>query len=344
MQRPTRTLASAHISRSDYGFAYTFMTAFGCATLPPDTPFAERFAEHHHIPCVAATVTHFPDGEFELQWPPEHLHASMILVASTATTPDQSVHDRLMQLVFGIHQLKTAGVNTCIGVIPYLAYARSDKRSTPTSLMGLNIVMQHLQQAGLDALLTVDVHTPAALHNAFAGPSWSVDATAQMADALRGHLPDDEPLAVCAPDAGAWRRARAWADALAPHRSAATELALVHKQRVHPDQVTEEAFTGTVEGRTVVVVDDMISTGGTMAQAIRACRKRGAKTVWAAVTHGLFLNEAPTRLIEAGLDGLLVANTLSADRITGTPIAECTHYVDVAPLCAQRIDRVWMRR
>ncbi|WP_176521640.1 ribose-phosphate diphosphokinase [Longimonas halophila] len=309
-------------------------------TLPSDAAFARSFSDALGIACTEARVRRFPDGELEVQWHPGAMPHTAVVVASLAATQTDSLHDRLMQLVFGIHQLKTAGVERCIGVVPYLGYARSDTKTAPTDMVGLQIVMRHLHYAGMDALLTVDVHTPAALHNAFTGSAWSVNAVPPMAKALYAHLPAQVPLSVCAPDVGAWKRARAWAGALSTPARGAVELAMVHKQRIRPDAVTHDAFTGDVEGRTVVVVDDMISTGGTMAQAVRTCYEHGAHAVWAAATHGLLVDPAPVRLAEVGVKGVLIADTIPDDRTVNTPLAERLHVVDVAPTCAEELSAV----
>lgn len=312
----------------------------GCMTLPSDAAFAYSFSDALGIPCTEARLRRFPDGELDVQWPPEAVPPTALIVTSLAATPSDSLHDRLMQLVFSIHQLKAAGAERCVGVMPYLGYARSDTKTAATDMLGLQVVMRHLHYAGMDALLTVDVHTPAALHNAFPGPAWSVDAIPPMATALHAHLPVQEHLAVCAPDVGAWKRARAWATALSAPAHGAAKLAMVHKQRIRPDAVTHNAFTGNVEGHTVVVVDDMISTGGTMAQAVRTCYEHGAHAVWAAATHGLLVGPAPVRLAKAGVKGVLIADTIPDDRTANTPIAERLHVVDVAPTCAEELNAV----
>lgn len=309
-------------------------------TVAPDTEFAGSLAEALGVSCTEALITHFPDGEMDVQWPPRSVPRTAILTASLTATKSASLHDRMMQLVFGAHQLKSAGAARCIGIMPYLGYARSDTKSVPTDLLGLRIVMKHLHQAGLDALLTVDVHTPAALHNAFPGPTWSVNAVPAMAEALQTHLPLQAPLAICAPDVGAWKRAQTWAEELSASERGPIELAMVHKQRIRPDKVVQDAFTGDVEGRTVVVVDDMISTGGTMAQAVRTCYEQGAHAVWAAATHGLMVDPAPVRLAEVGVKGVLVANTISENRTADTPLANRFYVVDVASTCADHLNAV----
>ncbi|MES3628861.1 MAG: ribose-phosphate diphosphokinase [Longimonas sp.] len=314
----------------------------GCAAFPTDLPFARQVATARDWPCIQADVTRFPDDEIDVQWPAP-LPQTVVLVTSLVSTHDQSVHDRIMELVFGLHQLKEAGVARCIGLVPYLGYTRSDTKATPTNLLGLKAIARHLTYAGLDALLTVDAHTPAALHNAFSGPTWSMNPVSVMAEQVDHQLPEGAKVAVCAPDAGAWKRAQAWAQALATPQRGPVELALVHKQRIRPDTVTQNAFMGDVTGRTVLVVDDMISTGGTMAQAVQTCYDAGAQSVWAAVTHGLLLDSAPTRLRTAGLERLFVANTIPADQVTSTPLHSRTHTVDVAPRCAQDLTAVMTR-
>jgi len=312
-------------------------------TIAPDTTFARPLAEARGIACTEALVTRFPDGEMRIQWPSETLPETAVVVASLVHTEAVGLHERLMQLVFGLHQLKARGVQHCVGVMPYLGYARSDTKAAPTDVLGLRVVMQHLHQAGLDALLTVDVHAPTALHNAFPGPAWSVSAVPVMAGVLQTHLPRQAPLAVCAPDVGAWKRARSWAEALSTPERGPIELAMVHKQRVRPDKVTQDAFTGDVEGRTVIVVDDMISTGGTMAQAVRTCYEQGAHAVWAAATHGLMVGPAPVRLAEVGIKGVLVANTMPEDRGAETPLADRLYVADVTATCAEQLDAVLPR-
>src|SRR5690606_2994758 len=157
----------------------------------------------------------------------------------------------------------------------------------PNDPVTTRYVAAFLEAAGVDALVTADVHDPAAFDNAFRGLKLNVEAAPLFVEHFATHIPAGRRIAVLSPDAGGMKRASRFAEALAKRMDVPVELALMEKQRSE-GLVRGQAFGGDVDDAFVIVIDDLISTGTTIARAARAAVERGAVSVHAAATHGVF--------------------------------------------------------
>src|SRR5690606_20521277 len=175
-------------------------------------------------------------------------------------------------------------------------------------------VAQVFEAVGCDRIVTADVHNVAAFENAFRCPAVNLEAAPLLAGHFAGAAGGARKIVVMSPDAGGVKRARLFADALAAGAGRPVGLAFVEKSRSE-GRVSGEGFAGDVADAFVVIVDDLVSGGGTLARAARAARARGAAAVHAAVTHGLFGRGAARTLGEAGLASIVVTDT------TGDPAA-----------------------
>ncbi len=257
---------------------------------------ARRVAEALGAPLVEAEHKVFPDGEAYVRIPEPIGGRVAVVVQSMYPEQDR----RLVEAMLLVEAAKGLGAERVILVAPYTAYARQDRRFRTGEPISIKTVLQSLRVAGADAYITVDIHKPESLEY-FQGPAVNIDPAPVFAEALRG----EENLVVIAPDRGALHRARSLASLLS------TPYDHLEKFR---DRVTGEITMKPkeldVSGKTVVLVDDIISTGGTIAKAAEILRSRGAKRVIVAVSHALMVGNAAEKIAKAGVDRLIALDTV----------------------------------
>lgn len=265
---------------------------------------------------VAMETKTFPDGEEYLRVP-EKPEGAAIVVASTYSPQEK----RLMKLLMAVEALSQWGAPIVVAV-PYLAYARQDKRFLEGEPISVRIVLSSLEALGVDALVVVDVHQPHAVEEWFKQPWRNVIPYREVARYFRDVLSD--PL-VLAPDRGAVERARLVAGELgAPYDFLVKERDRVTGEvRVKPKELS-------VEGRDVVIVDDIISTGGTMALAAKNSLEAGARHVYAACTHAVMVKGALDRLLSSGIEEVVATDTVPS------PVSKIT----VAPSLAEAVREI----
>jgi ribose-phosphate pyrophosphokinase len=238
------------------------------------------------------------------------------------------IETNLLQLLLLADACRRGGAVRVTAVVPYFGYARQDRRATGREAVGARVVAETLHSGGIDRLVAVHLHT-AALEAVFAMPLEHLTATPVLAAALAS-VPAT-PGVVVAPDAGAIKLAQHWA------RILNIPAAVVHKIRVGGDAVETHGLAGDVRGRRPLIVDDMISTGGTVAAAIAALLQAGAvPEVVVAATHGLFVGSAVERLAALPITHLLVTDTVSDTVPAELPVQR----VPVAALLADAIMRL----
>ena len=230
-----------------------------------------------------------------------------------------SANDRLCRLLFLIAGLKDAGAARVTACLPYLAYARKDRRTKERDPVNSRYVAQLFEAVGVDHVVTLDVHNIAAFENAF---RCSVDHL-ESAPLLADHLvraADGRPLAIVSPDIGGAKRAQRVQDLVAVRTDVEVDFAVFEKRR-SSGVVSGDLLVGPVEGRHVVLVDDLISAGTTMLRAVRCCRVAGALSVSAFAAHGVFAPGAERLLGPEGPDRLWVTDTLLPTRLQSDPQA-----------------------
>ncbi|MEM1619321.1 MAG: ribose-phosphate pyrophosphokinase [Fervidicoccaceae archaeon] len=241
----------------------------------------------------------FPDGETYVRVDPGLVRGRRVLLLQSLAPPQDK---SLWQLVLMADACRRAGAERLLALVPYLAYARQDKVFLPGEPVSVFALLEVLSLQGIRALFAVDVHSASVLR-AFGGYAENVLATRALAEAAAGLRPEN--LVVLAPDAGALYRARSLAAILgAPHD-------YLEKRR---DRVTGEVSVSPksvdVSGRDVLIVDDIISTGGTVARAAAMMLERGAKSVRVVASHALMCGGARERLREAGVAEVHALDTL----------------------------------
>ncbi len=252
--------------------------------------------------------------------------------------PGASANDKLCRLLFFCAALRENGAARVTALTPYLCYARKDRRTKPRDPVTTRYVAQMVEAAGIDRIVTVDVHNPAAYENAFRIESVELTARPLFGLHLLARFAG-RPLAVVSPDAGGAKRAEALRAWLAARLDAPVPLAFLEKKRSE-GRVSGEAVVGEVEGRVAVVIDDLVSSGTTLARAAAALRRRGAAAVVACVTHGLFAEGAEDRLAGAGFAAFLVTDTVPPFRLAPAFAERRLTVLSVAPLLGAAVRRL----
>ncbi len=270
----------------------------------------------------ALTLERFPDGELHVELGESVRGADVFVVQSLS----QPVDAHLLELLLVGDAARRAGARRLTAVVPYLAYARQDRRARGREPVAARLVADLIATAGFQRVVAIDLHQPA-LEGMFSVELEHLSA-AERLEAQLGPLAEDS--VIVAPDLGAAKLAERLASRL--ERPAA----LVHKTRHAADRVSVRRISGQTRGLRPIIVDDMISTGGTLIAAGRALQESGATPPFTVVaTHGVFSKDALARLSTLPIDRVIVTNTIAHDSLPGF-----VHVVDVTPLLATAIHRL----
>ncbi len=266
---------------------------------PSSQEFGTKLAKRVGLPLLAVTTTEFPDEEIKYKFD-ENLSGLEVLLVQ-ATYPPSGRH--YMQLFLASHHMSQEGARVH-AVIPYLGYARQSKAFLPGEIVSLGIVAHLLRSVGVQRVTTVDMHSADGLA-LFSMPIYSVSAIPGLAHYVKTQVKLDDPIIV-APDAGSVKRTQAFAALYG------AKFVQFKKSR---DKVTgrikmEAPPKLSVKGRDCVIVDDVISTGGTIAASTELLDNSGAKKVVAACVHAVLIGETFDKLMKAGVDEIIGTNTV----------------------------------
>jgi ribose-phosphate pyrophosphokinase len=287
-------------------------------------PLAKEIASYLNITLGRAIVNTFKNGETRIKLE-ENVRGSDIFVIQPTCTP---VNHHLMELLLLIDALRRASASRVTAVVPYYGYAKQEKKTTGREPISAKLVANLICTAGAHRILTMDLHAPA-IEGFFDIPVDHLQAGPLLADYIR-ELNLVNPVVV-SPDAGGVGRANSFRERIG------AGLAIIAKQRPQPDVAEMLEMVGDIHGKTAVIVDDMISTGGTLAEAARALKERGARDVYACATHGIFADNAISIVNQSLLVETVITNTIPLP-----PDCECARVkvISVASLFAEAIMRI----
>jgi ribose-phosphate pyrophosphokinase len=297
----------------------------------------ERIARHMRVPLAEHEERDFEDGEHKTRPLVNVRNRDVYVVQSLYGDAEQSPNDKLCRLLFFIGALKDAAAAQVTAVVPYLCYARKDRQTKTRDPVTTRYVAQLFEAVGTDRLITMEVHNPAAFQNAFRCDTEHLDAQELFAKHFRGVI-GDEPVAVVSPDVGGVKRAEAFRERLAGVLGRPVAKAFLDKQR-SSGRVSGDIFAGEVAGRVAIVIDDLISTGTSMARAAAACREHGATRVHLAATHGLFVDGSPALWREPAVYSVTIADTVKPARLEPSVAATRMHVLGTAELLGEAIRR-----
>jgi ribose-phosphate pyrophosphokinase len=289
---------------------------------------AEAVAKHVDVPLTPQSVYDFANGEIFVRFE-ESVRGSDAFVLQSHCAP---INTWIMEQLITVDALKRASARRITAVMPFYGYSRQDKKHRGREPISARLVADLLKAAGADRIMTVDLHT-AQIQGFFDGPVDHLLAQSLLASYV-GDTYGDAPVTVVSPDAGRTRLAEKWADHLGGR-----PIAFVHKTRDpdRPNEAVAKRVVGSVRGRLCVLIDDMIDTGGTIANATRVLLDEGASDVVIAATHGILSDPAVERLSGCGAREVIVTDTL--------PIPEAKRFpaltvLSIAPLLARAIREV----
>lgn len=281
--------------------------------LDASRPYGERVASRLGVVLARHEEREFEDGEHKARPLAPVRGREVAVIHALYGEPGNSANDKLCRLLFFCAALKDAGARRVTAAVPYLCYGRKDRRTKPNDPVTTRYIAALFEASGIDAVVAVEVHNPAAFENAFRLPTLHIDTAPLFVPHVIA-LAGDDDLAVVSPDAGGAKRAEQFRKALEQATGRPVGSALMEKFR-SSGTVTGNLLAGPVDGKTVIIIDDLISTGGTLRRAARACREAGARRVFAAATHGLFMPGAEAMLADPAFDGIVVLDTVPPFRL-----------------------------
>ena len=289
---------------------------------------AESMAQHLNLRVSAGSAERFPDGEVIVRVQEDVRGRDCFVVQSTC----EPVNDRLVELLVWIDCLRRASARRITAVIPYFGYARQDRKDEGRVPITAKLVDNMLTEAGADRVLCLDLHA-AQIQGFFDIPVDHVTAVPIFRSRFEKTREELGDLTLVSPDVGNVKTANLYADALG------ADLAIVDKRRQSGEKVVSRNLIGDVEGRSVLMVDDMISTAGTLTEAARLCRERGATRVWAAATHAVFVGPAIERLADPVFERVLISDSIP-DRPRLDPIRDKLEILSTARLLGEAVHRI----
>ncbi len=281
-----------------------------------------------------ALVTKFKNEETRIEIRENVRGAEVFVVQSICKAPNgNGVNDALVELLLMIDALRRASAARITAVVPYYGYAKQDKKTKPREPISAKVVANLLKTTGTKRVVTMDLHA-AQIQGFFDIPVDNLMAMPTLCNYLKREGLSDDRIVVVSPDAGGVHRAELFAKRLN------ASLAIVFKRRPQPDVSEVTDIVGDVNGKIAVIVDDMISTGGTLAKAAEAIKARGATSVHTVATHGLFADNAIEVLANSVIERVIVTDTIPILQPAGEKFVQ----LSIAQTFADAIGRITTNR
>ena len=290
-------------------------------------PLAEAISAYLNTPLTNASVRRFSDQEVFVEVL-ENIRGEDTFVIQSTSYP---ANDNLMELLVTIDALRRASARRITAVIPYYGYARQDRKTGPRTPISAKLVANLITTAGADRVLTLELHA-GQIQGFFDIPTDNLFSSPVFMAHMETHKKNGEELVIVSPDVGGVVRARGFAKRLG------AELAIIDKRRERAGQSEVMHVIGEVDGRTCLIVDDIVDSAGTLCNAATALMEHGARTVSAYVTHGVLSGGAEARVAASPMEKLVITDSIPATK--AVRIAKNIHQVSIAPLLADAIERI----
>ncbi len=257
---------------------------------------AEKISQHISVPLGKCTIRNFSDGEIWVKYS-ENVRGSDVFIIQSTNPPG----DNLLELLIMIDAAKRASARKVTAIIPYFGYARQDRKDQPRVSITAKLVANLITEAGADRVITMDLHAPQ-IQGFFDIPVDHLYSSAVYISFFQdAKIPN---LSVVSPDVGGIKMARAFAKRLD------ADLILIDKRRPVPNQAEVMNIIGNVKGRNILIVDDLIDTGGTFVGAAKALKDAGAEKIYGACTHPILSGNAIERIANSVVSKLYVTDTI----------------------------------
>lgn len=263
---------------------------------------AESIASCYGVSLGEVTLNRFSDGEFQPSFEETVRGADIFIVQSTFPPVDN-----LFELLLMVDAAKRASANSIVAVIPYFGFARQDRKDKPRVSIGSKLVANLLSAAGVNRVMTMDLHADQ-IQGFFEVPVDHLFASSIFIPYIK-ELKLNK-MVMAAPDTGGTKRANAYA------KYFDAEMAICYKQRKRANEIQNMTVIGDVEGKDVILLDDMIDTGGTLAMAANLMKENGANTVRALCTHPILSGEAYEKIENSCLEELVVTDTIPLKQVS----------------------------
>ena len=287
---------------------------------------ANQISEELKVKTIDVTVTRFSDQEVFVEIN-ENIRGKNIFVIQSTSMP---ANDHIMELLITIDALKRASANTVTAVIPYFGYARQDRKVGPRTPISAKLIADVLTTAGIDRLLTIDLHA-GQIQGFFDIPVDNLYAAPVITKDILRHYKDKD-LVVISPDVGGVVRARGIAKRING------DLAIVDKRRDKANESEVMNIIGDINNRDCIIVDDIVDTAGTLCNAAEALINEGANSVSAYITHGVLSGPALERLQNSKLKELVITDSIAPTKLILD--ASNIRIINLAPLIAEAIRRI----
>ena len=287
---------------------------------------SKKIAKFLKSKLVNSSIRNFSDGEIYVEIN-ENIRGNSIFLIQSVSSP---ANDNLMELLLCIDALKRSSAKNITAVIPYFGYARQDRKVAPRTSISAKLVSNLITKAGADRVVTVDLHA-GQIQGFFDIPVDNLFSTPIFARHIKKKVKSKNLICV-APDVGGTERARSLGKILN------VGLAIVDKRRPKPGQSQVMNIIGDVKGKTCILVDDIIDSGGTIVNAAKALKDRGAKEVYVYITHGVLSGEAVKKIKNSVIRNLVITDTIdNTSRVKGTKNIEV---LSISSLMGEAIKRI----
>lgn len=281
----------------------------------------------------------FEDGEHKIRPLISVRDEDVYVIHSLYADNKQSVNDKLCKLLFFIATLKDCGAQRVTAVVPYLCYARKDRRTKARDPVTIRYVASLFEAVHVDRVVTMDVHNLQAFQNAFRCQTEHLEAQKLFINYFQNKFHSDDEVAVMSPDFGGIKRAQQFRDRLS--KSLQKEIGFVFMEKARSKGiVTGETVVGDIVGKVVLILDDLINSGSTIARAAAACARIGAVSVYGVATHGAFIGKAIEAFKENALREVIVCNTVLSSSMGDPNIKEKLIMLSAAPIFSETVRRL----
>ena len=299
--------------------------------------FAEKVSEYLRIPLSSHEERDFEDGEHKSRSLVNVRGKDVFVIQSLYGDDQQSVNDKLCKLLFFLAALRDASAGKITAIVPYLCYTRKDRKTQTRDPVTTRYVANLFKAMEVDRIVALDVHNLAAYQNAFQCRTEHLEAKKLFVDYFAEKL-HNENIVVISPDMGGIKRAEQFRHALSRRLDKEITSAFMEKHRAK-GVVWGEAIVGEIGNRTAIIIDDLISTGNTIARTVNACHQAGAVKILAVATHGVFVGEANRLLADERLERIIVTDSIPPFRLDGT-VKRKLEVLDGAKLFAEAISQI----